>query len=101
MLPHNATNVFGKGSAGEFWRSMLAERMGEELARSGQVGIARGLAAADLNRPAQTAANPADSPPTPAPPLLTTLDHVQLAAPIAVQAGVPAVPTPPTADERS
>ena len=45
MLPKNATNVFGKGSAGEFWKSMLAEKMGDELARSGQVGIARRLAA--------------------------------------------------------
>ena len=35
-----------QGIAGEFWRSMLAEKMGEELARSGQVGIARQLEAA-------------------------------------------------------
>jgi peptidoglycan hydrolase FlgJ len=45
MLPKNATSVFGKGSAGEFWKSMLAEKVGDELARSGQVGIARRLAA--------------------------------------------------------
>ena len=44
MLPKNATAVFGKGSAGEFWRSMLAEKLGTELARSGQVGIAQRLA---------------------------------------------------------
>jgi peptidoglycan hydrolase FlgJ len=43
MLPKNATAVFGKGSAGEFWRSMLAEKLGTELARSGQVGIAQRL----------------------------------------------------------
>ena len=45
MLPKNATSVFGKGTAGEVWSSMLAEKMGDELARSGQVGIAQRLAA--------------------------------------------------------
>ena len=45
MLPKNATNVYGRGTAGEVWRSMLAEKIGEELARSGQVGIAQRLAA--------------------------------------------------------
>jgi flagellar protein FlgJ len=43
MLPKNATNVYGKGTAGEVWRSMLAERIGEELAKSGQVGVAERL----------------------------------------------------------
>lgn len=76
MLPHNATNVFGKGSAGEYWRSMLAEQMGEELARSGQVGIARRLAASeryvhpavDPAAPPAAAADPADPVAPPAPP---------------------------------
>ena len=44
MLPKNAANVYGKGTAGEVWRSMLAERIGEQLAKSGQVGIADRLA---------------------------------------------------------
>jgi peptidoglycan hydrolase FlgJ len=61
MLPHNASNVYGKGTAGEVWRSMLAERMGEELARSGQVGIARRLAAS--HNQAQPAASPSPVPP--------------------------------------
>jgi hypothetical protein len=50
MLPKNATNVYGRGTAGEVWKSMLAEKIGEELARSGQVGIAQRLAAGP-NRP--------------------------------------------------
>ena len=87
MLPQNATNVFGKGSAGEFWRSMLAERMGEELARSGQVGIARRLATA--HNQAQPAAEPADSPPPPAP--------AAAAGPVEAAGS----PTPPVAAERS
>lgn len=45
MLPQNASKLFGKGIAGEFWKSMLAEKLGAELARSGQVGLARQLAA--------------------------------------------------------
>lgn len=66
MLPKNATNVFGSGSAGEFWKSMLAEKMGDELARSGQVGIARRLAAGSGHdtRPATTITT---SPPAPPP----------------------------------
>ncbi len=87
MLPQNATNVFGKGSAGEFWRSMLAEKMGEELARSGQVGIARSLAAAH-NR-AQPAADPAATAPTPPPSADTG------------PADAAASPTPPPAVARS
>jgi peptidoglycan hydrolase FlgJ len=93
MLPHNATNVFGRGSAGEFWRSMLAEKMGEELARSGQVGIARGLAASP-NRPAQeAAASPVERLLPPPPPLQSAFNHVQPPAPTAAPS--------PAADERS
>jgi hypothetical protein len=51
MLPKNATNVYGRGTAGEVWRSMLAEKIGEELARSGQVGIAQRLAASGGRQP--------------------------------------------------
>lgn len=40
MLPDNAEMVFGKGSAGEIWKSMLAEQVATQLAASGGVGIA-------------------------------------------------------------
>ena len=40
MLPKDDHGLFGGGTAGNMWRSMLAERIGEELARSGGVGIA-------------------------------------------------------------
>jgi hypothetical protein len=46
MLPKNAPHVFGKGTAGDVWKSMLAEKLGAEIARSGQLGIAKRLAAA-------------------------------------------------------
>jgi hypothetical protein len=43
MLPTGATNVYGRGTAGSVWRSMLAEQLGNQLAGSGQIGIARHL----------------------------------------------------------
>jgi peptidoglycan hydrolase FlgJ len=75
MLPKNAANVFGKGSAGEFWKSMLAEKMGDELARSGQVGIARRLAAGP-SHPAQPASTVTASPPIHPVPLAASLTRV-------------------------
>jgi peptidoglycan hydrolase FlgJ len=32
MLPKDASDVFGKGTAGTIWRSMLAEQIGNEMA---------------------------------------------------------------------
>jgi flagellar protein FlgJ len=40
MLPDDAEMVFGKGSSGEIWKSMLAEQVANQLAASGGVGIA-------------------------------------------------------------
>jgi hypothetical protein len=64
MLPRNAINVFGRGSAGEFWRSMLAEKMGGELARGGSVGIATRLAATGPH-PVHPIVSTTAGPPTP------------------------------------
>ena len=63
MLPKEATSVFGKGTAGEVWKSMLAEKLGGEVARSGQLGIASRLAkmhlgAGQLAREAQATPPP-------------------------------------------
>jgi len=95
MLPKEATNVFGKGSAGEFWRSMLAEKLGGELARSGQIGIAQRLAKGPV-----ATSQPSTSGPAPGPVHATILGNVQ---------GATASPSPadeiganaPTANERS
>ncbi|MCP3472665.1 rod-binding protein [Bradyrhizobium sp. CCGUVB1N3] len=46
MLPQNAQDLFGKGTAGGIWRSMLAEQLGNQLAQGKGIGIARQLAAA-------------------------------------------------------
>ena len=42
MLPKNATSVYGRGTAGEIWKSYLAERIANELGRSGQINILSG-----------------------------------------------------------
>lgn len=44
MLPDDATVAFGAGTAGEIWKSMLADKIGEEMARAGGIGIAEQLA---------------------------------------------------------
>ncbi|CUA85090.1 Rod binding protein [Chelatococcus sambhunathii] len=43
MLPENGEVVFGTGTAGKIWKSMLAEKMGEQVAVSGGIGIAEML----------------------------------------------------------
>lgn len=45
MLPRNGEALFGAGTAGEIWKSMLAEGLGTQLAQAGGIGIARMLAA--------------------------------------------------------
>ncbi|GGB53801.1 hypothetical protein GCM10011316_27290 [Roseibium aquae] len=40
MLPKDAEAVFGKGSSGEIWKSMMAEQVANQIAASGGVGIA-------------------------------------------------------------
>ena len=48
MLPKEAPSVYGKGTAGDVWKSMLAEKMGNEVARSGQLGIAKRLSSGGI-----------------------------------------------------
>ena len=55
VLPKDATTVYGKGLAGELWKSMLAEKLAAEIARSGSFGIASIIAASP---PGQVAAAP-------------------------------------------
>ena len=40
MLPKDAPSAFGEGYAGDMWRSMLAERVADQVAASGRLGIA-------------------------------------------------------------
>jgi hypothetical protein len=43
MLPQEDSGYFGTGTAGKIWKSMLAERIGDEMAQSGGIGIAKML----------------------------------------------------------
>jgi Rod binding domain-containing protein len=43
MLPKDAPGAFGQGYAGDMWRSMLAERVADQIAASGRLGIAQRL----------------------------------------------------------
>ena len=39
MLPKHATSVYGRGTAGDIWRSYLAEHIANELGHSGKIKI--------------------------------------------------------------
>jgi Rod binding domain-containing protein len=43
MLPKDAPEVYGEGTAGDIWKSMLADQMSHQIARSGKLGIASRL----------------------------------------------------------
>ncbi len=47
MLPKATENTYGEGTAGNVWRSMQADFMSQELAKSGGIGIAATLARLD------------------------------------------------------
>jgi Rod binding domain-containing protein len=43
LLPKDTGEVFGQGTAGDMWRSMLAEQVSTQIATSGRLGLARRL----------------------------------------------------------
>ncbi|UDF30815.1 UNVERIFIED_ORG: rod-binding protein [Roseateles sp. XES5] len=45
MMPTENEDIYGKGTAGEMWRGMMADQLGEALAKGGGIGIAESLAA--------------------------------------------------------
>jgi Rod binding domain-containing protein len=54
MLPKQSEDLFGKGTAGTVWRSMMAEQLGNQLAQGKGIGIAKQLAAAHPAAPADS-----------------------------------------------
>jgi flagellar protein FlgJ len=67
MLPSDAPNVFGSGTAGKIWKSMLAEHLANEIAQSTAFGIADRIAkhrqsGAKADAPGVTAASRQDAP---------------------------------------
>lgn len=61
MLPKEAESVFGKGTAGGIWKSMMAEQMAAQIAKAGGVGIAKVLQTSQSARD-QVAAVKTDDP---------------------------------------
>jgi peptidoglycan hydrolase FlgJ len=43
MLPKDTGSVFGEGTAGDIWRSMLSEQISRQIAKSGALGLSRRL----------------------------------------------------------
>lgn len=43
MFTSDTSDVFGKGQAGNIWRSMMSEAIGNEMAEAGGIGIAKML----------------------------------------------------------
>lgn len=41
MLPKNTESVYGKGMAGDMWKSMMAEHLADATAEAGGIGIAK------------------------------------------------------------
>ncbi|MEW6256083.1 MAG: rod-binding protein [Pseudomonadota bacterium] len=44
MMPTKAPTVFGTGTAGDVWKSMLSEKIANEVAKAGGIGIANRVA---------------------------------------------------------
>lgn len=40
MMPDEASQVYGSGVAGDFWKSMMAEKIAEQVAAAGGIGLA-------------------------------------------------------------
>jgi peptidoglycan hydrolase FlgJ len=61
LLPKDAQSVFGQGTAGDIWRSMLAEQVSLEIAKSGKLGLARRLFATHELEPGRGSAHPGEA----------------------------------------
>ena len=60
MMPETPESVFGSGISGDFWKSMMAEKLAEQVAARGSLGIADYLKT-DLAAPVRTSGfNPLD-----------------------------------------
>ena len=82
MLPKNSQTFFGKGTAGEVWKSMLAEKLGAQIASSNQLGLAKRLAAGRSEALAGSLPAAAlGGPPRTSTSLMSILPYIQSSAP--------------------
>jgi Rod binding domain-containing protein len=54
-MPDDGSVIFGKGTAGSVWKSMLAQQIAEQMAKAGGIGIAAQLARGAQTDPASDA----------------------------------------------
>jgi Rod binding domain-containing protein len=50
MMPDEAEGVYGSGVSGDFWKSMMAEKIAEQVAERGSLGIAHYIKAGQAPR---------------------------------------------------
>lgn len=50
MMPSESEAVYGKGSAGEFWKSMMAEQIADAVSKRGGIGIAEQVYSQSVER---------------------------------------------------
>lgn len=50
MMPSDSENVYGKGSAGEFWKSMMSEQIADSISKTGGMGIAEQMYSQALDK---------------------------------------------------
>lgn len=60
MMPETPESVFGSGVSGDFWKSMMAEKIAEQVAERGSLGIADTIRAGHLAPPRPQGFNPLD-----------------------------------------
>lgn len=60
MMPEAQESVFGSGVSGDFWKSMMSEKIAEQVAERGSIGIADTVRAGHAAPPRPTGFNPLD-----------------------------------------
>lgn len=50
MMPSDSEAVYGKGSAGEFWKGMMVEQIADAVSKTGGLGIAQQVFQQALNK---------------------------------------------------
>jgi hypothetical protein len=81
MLPKDTPTAFGEGLSGDMWRSLLAEKMSEQIAKSGALGISRRLFDGGRS-PATAALTGSSHPSTTGHPDVTTTSGNDLSLPL-------------------
>ncbi len=58
MMPNDSEEVYGKGSTGDYWKSMMAEQIAKSISDGGGIGIAASLMKQQPNNGEEPAGSP-------------------------------------------